>query len=242
MNILKEIPTVAEFSATDGPDPGPWRSGLHSGNIGDIIYSLPTCRMLHINHMILYLCADPGFGGRVLIERSARALAPLLLAQKFIRRVTIIKSNVPWEYANPADLGVDYILDSFRASLTNHRLHLLYAHALPFNLTIDASQPWVTIDQEASDPRLKQQPYIVVGLTNRYRRFDHAYYERLFRDVPADRVFFLGVENDQIERRNIGGTAFHAANFADLARLLANASLFSRQSVVCEPRWPKGSK
>jgi hypothetical protein len=226
MSILKAIPRIAEFSATDGIESGSWRSGLHSGNIGDIIYSLPTCRMLHINHMILNLCVDPGFGGRVLIERTALALAPLLLAQKFIRRVTIIKSNVPWEFASPADLGVDYILDSWRASYTNNRLHLLYAHAVPFNLTVDGSQPWITIDQEVGEPRVKQEPYLVVGLTSRYRRFDHAYYERLFRNVPADRVFFVGIENDQIERRNIGGTAFQASNFVDLAKLIANAALF----------------
>lgn len=226
MSILNSIPKIAEFFAGDETDAGPWCSGLHSGNIGDIIYSLPTCRMLEINHMILNLCVDPGFGGRVLNERTARALAPLLLAQKFIRRVTIIKSNVPWEFANPADLGVDYILDSFRASFTNPRLHLLYAHSVPFNLMVDGSQAWVTIEREPGVVPVKQEHYIVVGLTNRYRRFDHAYYEHLFRDVPAERVFFVGIENDQVERRNIGGTAFQAANFVDLAKLLANASLF----------------
>lgn len=226
MSILKEIPCVADFFATGATDSDYWRSGLHSGNIGDIIYSLPTCRMLGINHVILNLCADPAFGGRVLIEGSARALAPLLLSQKFVRRVTIVRSNVPWEYANPAVLGVDYILDSFRASYTNHNLHLLYAHAVPFNLTVDGSQPWITIGRDFDDPQVHQEPYVVVGLTNRYRRFDHAYYEHLFRNVPADRVFFVGVENDQIERKNLGGTAFQTSNFVDLAKLIANAALF----------------
>ncbi|GAB5099243.1 hypothetical protein [Caballeronia sp. HLA56] len=226
MSILEAIPVVAEFFASEESNPVSWRSGLHSGNLGDIVYSLPTCRALDINHLILNVCADPGFGGRVLTEGAARALVPLLLAQGFLRRVTIIKSGVPWEYASPSDLGVDYILDSFRASFTNHRLHLLYAHAVPFNLMVDGAQPWITLDEKASKPRIKEEPYIVVSLTSRYRRYGHAYYEYLFRDVPADRVFFVGVGNDQIERRNIGGTVFQTSNFADLASLLANAALF----------------
>lgn len=226
MSILEEIPVVAEFFVSEDVIPDSWCSGLHSGNIGDIIYSLPTCRMLNINHIILNICADPRFGARVLNEQAARALAPLLLAQKFIRRVTIIKSGVPWEYANPADLGVNYILDSFRASYTDPRLHLLYAHAVPFNLMVDGAQPWVTVGQSAPEQQTKQEPYIVVGLTSRYRRFNHAYYEYLLRNVPADRVFFVGIGTDQIERRNIGGTVFQTANFMDLAKLLANAALF----------------
>lgn len=227
MSILQEIPVVAEFFSVSGSESGPWRSGIHSGNLGDIIYSLPTCRMLDINHLILNLCTDPRFGGRVLIERTARALAPLLLAQKFVRRVTIIKSNIPWEYASPAVLGVEYILDEFRASYINPLLHLLYAHAVPFNLTVDGSRPWVVVDQDASESLVgTREPYVVVGLTHRYRRFDHAYYEYLFRNVPAERVFFVGIETDQIERRNIGGTVFTSANFVDLAKLIAGASLY----------------
>ncbi|WP_322042788.1 hypothetical protein [Paraburkholderia sp. J67] len=227
MSILKAIPVVSEYFASDDQrNSDSWRSGLHSGNIGDIVYALPTCRMLDINHLILNVCVDPGFGGRVLTEQSARALVPLLFAQKFIQRVTIIKSGVPWEFANPADLGVDYILDSFRASFTNPRLHLLYAHATPFNLMIDGAKPWITTGVAADDADAKKKPYIVVGLTSRYRRFDHSYYEYLFRDVPADRVFFVGVGSDQIERRNIGGTVFQTESFLDLAKLLANSALF----------------
>lgn len=226
MTILQAIPVVADFFSPDAHDSDSWRTGLHSGNIGDIVYALPTCRMLEINHLILNVCADPGFGGRVLTEQAAKALVPLLLAQKYIRRVTIIKSGVPWEYANPVDLGVDYILDSFRSSFTNARLHLLYAHATPYSLMVDGALPWITLDEGTSAQRIKQEPYIVVGLTSRYRRFDHAYYEYLFRDVPADRVFFVGVGNDQIERRNIGGTVFQTTNFMELAKLLANSALF----------------
>ncbi|MBB3258027.1 hypothetical protein F4827_002893 [Paraburkholderia bannensis] len=227
MTILKAIPIVSEYFASDDDrNADSWRSGLHSGNIGDIVYALPTCRMLDVNHLILNVCADPGFGGRVLTDQAAKALVPLLFAQKFVRRVTIIKSGVPWEFANPADLGVDYILDSFRASFTNPRLHLVYAHATPFNLMIDGARPWITIDAAPITDKVKQQPYIVVGLTNRYRRFDHAYYEYIFRDVPADRVFFVGVGSDQIERRNIGGTVFQTESFLDLAKLLANSALF----------------
>ncbi|WP_250502464.1 hypothetical protein [Caballeronia sp. AZ7_KS35] len=227
MSILEAIPVVADFFASEESNPDSWRSGLHSGNLGDIIYSLPTCRALEINHLILNVCADPAFGGRALSEQAARGLVPLLLAQGFIRRVTIIKSGVPWEYANPGDLGVDYVLDSFRATFTNPRLHLLYAHAVPFNLMVDGVRPWITFQGKPQQtPGEHDKPYIVVSLTSRYRRFGHGYYEYLFRDVPADRVFFVGVGSDQIERRNIGGTAFQTANFADLAGLLENAALF----------------
>src|SRR5271157_1728136 len=90
-----------EFPDSDLASGQPLKSCIHSGNAGDIIYSLPTVKELGAKHYVINLCTDPGswlFGGRTISFNTARALAPLLLSQSYIKRVTITASNLPLEF------------------------------------------------------------------------------------------------------------------------------------------------
>ena len=226
MNILNAFPLVLDLRKSDYKESAPPVSALHSGNMGDIIYSLPTCDLLGVNHYIINICSDPAFLNRTISERSARALAPLLLAQKNLSRVSVVKSNVPWESVVPKDIGVNYVLDTFRLNFANPKLHLLYQHALPYNLHVDGSKPWMLAESFPGEEELPNHPYLVVALTPRYRRFPSSYYEELLKNIPPEAIYFVGTEFDQIERMNIAGVAYQTEDFRNLARLIAGASLF----------------
>ena len=208
--------------------------GLHSGNLGDIIYSLPTAFSLGVTHYVINVCADTAFGNRVMTSDAARALAPLLLGQGTINRVTVVQSQVPWEYVSPSSIGVDYVLDTFRINWTEASLHLIHRHALPFGIKVQGLQPWlqrdVFISEAARDASLDgsvpKHPYVVIGLTSRYRKFDEHYYQDLLRDVPADRVVFVGVEGDMPQKINVPGTYLRFNDFRELAEVIAKAALF----------------
>lgn len=76
-------------------------SGIHSGNAGDVIYSLPTVQKLGIRHLILNVYRDPN-PLRSLTEQNARALVPLLLAQEYLDRVTLVSAGVPLNRSTPS--------------------------------------------------------------------------------------------------------------------------------------------
>jgi hypothetical protein len=203
-------------------------SALHSGNLGDLIYSLPTAYALGVTHYVLNICSDPTFGGRNLTREGALKLAPLLVDQGPIRRVSVIQSHVPFEYAEPAKIGVDHVLDAFRQSWVELPFHLMQRHAIRFGIRVDGSRPWLTSEpcQPEDLPEGIRKPYVVVGLTSRYRRWGGEYYASLLRDFPADRSIFVGVEEDLVHKRDIPGAFLKATDFKVLARILAGASLF----------------
>jgi hypothetical protein len=227
MNLLDLFPPILDLVSEEPAPRGP-ACAVHSGNIGDVVYSLPTAFSLMAGHYILNICSDPGFGGRVMTREAALKLAPLLLGQGTIRRVSVIQSQVPLEYAEPARIGVDYVLDSFRANPVEPRYHLVHKHAFPFGIRVDGAPRWLHSEAEREDdlPAGIRKPYLVVGLTSRYRRWGDEYYASLLRDVPAERIIVVGVEADLIHKTNIAGAFLKPADFRQLARVLAGSALF----------------
>ena len=227
MTLLDLFPPILDLNS-DASDRSPTVSALHSGNIGDVIYSLPTARLLKVTHYILNVCTDPSFGGRVMTREAAVKLAPLLLGQGTIRRLSVIQSQIPLEFAEPARLGIDYILDVFRVCSADPTLHLAYRHALPFGIRVDGSKPWLESEmvRDQDLPTGIKKPYLVVGLTGRYRRWGDEYYATLLRNVPADRVVFVGVDEDLAHKTNIPGAYLRPTDFRQLARVLMGSAYF----------------
>jgi len=225
MAIWDQFPLLLDLRREKTSSSAPSVSALHSGNLGDIIYALPTCYLLGVNHLVLNVCTDPAFGGRILTDQAAKSLAPLLLAQRNIERVTVVKSNVPWEYAQPSDIGVDYILDGFRAYGSVKNLHLVYQHAAPYKLNVDASKPWLSVPKSATN-HVPRKPFLVVGLTARYRRYERDYYEKLLCDIPPEFIYFVGLPVDQIQRLGLPGEVYQTDDFAALAAFIQKAVFF----------------
>jgi hypothetical protein len=208
---------------------------LHSGNIGDVIYSLPTAFALGVTHYVLNVCADPTFGHRVMNSDAAEKLAKLLINQGSIRRVSVIRSNVPWEFAEPSSIGIEYVLDAFRGNWAEDGLHLIHRHALPFGIKVRGDKRWVASGSrlDGDVPAATADRYIVIGLTRRYRRWGDDFYADLLRDIPAEHIIFVGVEGDLPHKVNLPGAYLQVDDFAQLARVMTSAAL-----VIGNPSFP----
>jgi hypothetical protein len=219
MKLFDLFPPIHE----EGYLAGPAVTGIHSGNLGDIIYSILTIRKLEINHLVLNLCTDPFFSGRTLTKASALSMAAFLVSSKIVDKVSIVNTQIPFEYTDPQAWGLNHILDRFRSKGYDQRLHLAFQHSLSFGIQVDLNEPWLP---KIKGQRKFPQPYIAVGITSRYRRFDNGYYEQLFREISPDQLVFIGTPFDQMERCSIQGHLFQSENFSEIAQVLCAAELF----------------
>jgi hypothetical protein len=192
-------------------------SGIHSGNAGDIIYSLPSVRALGIRHLILNVYRDPD-PLRRLTERNARALAPLLLAQEYVDRVTLVTAGVPLESVDPKCIDVDYVLDRFRNEDAGH-VHLMQAHANALHAEIDANAPFLHVP--AGTPEASE---VVLALTPRYR----ALTDEFLRDLMLyfDDILILAIPDEWRSVAGIPGRVRQCADFLEMARLIQQAGVF----------------
>jgi hypothetical protein len=195
----------------------PQVSGIHSGNAGDVIYSLPAVRALGIRHLILNVYRDPN-PLRKLTEQNARALAPLLLAQDYLDRVTLVTAGVPLESVDPGCIDVDYVLDRFRNEDTE-RVHLMHAHAKAVHAEIDANAPFLRVPVET--PEVNE---VVVALTPRYRNLT----DEFLRDLMLyfDDILILAIPDEWRSVAGIPGRVRQCADFLEMARLIQQAGVF----------------
>ncbi len=192
-------------------------SGIHSGNAGDVIYSLPAVRALGIRHLVLNVYRDPK-PFRELTEQNARALAPLLLAQDYLDRVTLVTAGVPLESVDPACIDVDYILDRFRNEDIG-RVHLMYAHAKAVHAEIDVNAPFLRVSAET--PEASE---VVLALTPRYRDLT----DEFLRDLMLyfDDILILAIPGEWRSVAGIPGRVRRCADFLEMARLIQQAGVF----------------
>jgi hypothetical protein len=207
--------TIEDFRQNDRV--APQVSGIHSGNAGDLIYSLPAVRALGIRHLILNVYRDPN-PLRNLTEQNARALVPLLLAQDYLDRVTLVTAGVPLESVDPACIDVDYVLDRFRNEDPEH-VHLMYAHANAVHAEIDANAPFLRVPVET--PEMSE---VVLALTPRYRGLT----DEFLRDLMLyfDDVLILAIPGEWRSVAGIPGRVRQCADFLEMARLIQQARVF----------------
>jgi len=207
--------TIEDFRKNDAA--APQVSGIHSGNAGDVIYSLPAVRALGIRHLILNVYRDPK-PFRELTEQNARALAPLLLAQDYLDRVTLVTAGVPLESVDPACIDVDYVLDRFRNEDIG-RVHLMYAHAKAVHAEIDANAPFLRVSAET--PEASE---VVLALTPRYRDLTDEFLRHLM--LYFDDILILAIPGEWRSVAGIPGRVRRCADFLEMARLIQQAGVF----------------
>lgn len=191
----------------------------HSGNIGDIIYSLPTILELSKNGKAhLFLQTDqPGIyehafhplGNKMLNTKTVDMMKPLLLYQSQIATVN--------EYDGGA---VDYDLDIFRSysfSLNNGNIIHWYYHV--FGVYYDTSLPWLKapIDTQYADK-------IVIARSHRYRSplIDYSFLKKYPNKI------FLGVEEEYKDMKAmLPDLVFKpVADFLEMATIISSCKLF----------------
>ncbi|HYE32118.1 MAG TPA: hypothetical protein VEH27_11865 [Methylomirabilota bacterium] len=176
----------------------------HSGDVGDILYSLPAMELL--GGGILYLSQSPETRALMTAQRI-RALAPLLEQQTMVKRVACHTGQ-----------AVRHDLDRFRFAGGSN---LVQAHIAGQGCKEHwpRSAKWLRAEPKEIEP-------VVINATFRYRN-------RFFpwQQVVAaykGRMIFLGLPDEHWEfEANYGPIPFYqAADFADMAGVIAGCELF----------------
>jgi hypothetical protein len=154
---------------------------LHSGSLGDVIYSLPTIQALG--------------GGRLYIKRALfhdgydqfDALHRLLIHQPYITEVL----PYPAQYAQfeyDPDIHIDYDLDKARLQQNRGRIHIIKRHLDAMGAHKKNWQlPWLTVP----DIDIKY-PYYLIQLTPRYRLNSRVNWRHILEQLAGHAVYFVG--------------------------------------------------
>jgi hypothetical protein len=214
------------------------RTALHGGKLGDIIYALPTCRALGVNHLVLSTFLSTEDRLRSFPYSAAQQIVPLLLAQPYLREVSIVKSPFPLEKAGPSFPGIYYNLDTFRL-MPRHRIgdaiyqvprfchfddedapsHLGEHFAAAVGIQVDLSEPWLFVE-----PSPKTLGALVVSLTHNWRSYSDQYWRTLLKGIPN--LVFVGTEVE-FHRADLPHARFiPTKDHFELASLIAGARGF----------------
>lgn len=194
----------------------------HSGNAGDIIYSLPTIRRifdLTSTKISIYLKIDqkleiPSYykhplGNVMLNESMAKMLVPLLASQDYIHHCAIWSNET-----------IDINLDDFRKSgisLSQGDIARWCSYIL--GITPELHKPWLKVQAETN---FKNS--IVIARSERYRNplIDYSFLNKY------DDVVFIGVrsEYDDMKKSIPKIKWITVDSFLDLAQIIAGCKFF----------------
>jgi hypothetical protein len=178
---------------------------MHSGDIGDIIYSLPTIRALGGGKIFL----NPSEPTHKFNEDSARLLIPLLVAQPYIDDVAIYNGE-----------EIDCDLNKFRSCLSLGVTNLTEAHLKAFDLPISLkNKQWLDVGKR----KIKR---IIFNRSARNRNTDFPWKELAKRF--KDQSVFVGLKEEHEEFvESFGHIPFHKVHdFLELAEIINGADLF----------------
>lgn len=215
------------------------RVALHSGKLGDVIYALPTCRALGINHLVLNVHLPPDEPLRWMDAHAAKSLVPLLLAQGYLRKVSVTECDLPLEHASGGIEGVEFNFDRFRHvarhlvgppprrlsrqvvrySPDRHPVHLAQVFAASQGVRVDAAEKWLE-----APPSPESAGTVVVSVTRNWRTYPDWYWPLLLDGLSRAR--FVGAPGER-ERAGLSHLAELAApDHLALASHIAGCDLF----------------
>lgn len=181
------------------------RSFKHSGDMGDIIYALPTIRVVGGGHLFL---SKADFTRNQPNAAYLANIGPLLTCQSYVNSVQLYDGR-----------SVAFDLDLFRF-IKNDCTNIAARHLRAFGL------PESEIDQQWLDVEPKRVASVVLNLTSRYR--NSCFPWTAVRKKYHKKAVFLGTEE---EHRNF--VAFHGkvdhyktANLLEVAEVIAGCELF----------------
>ncbi|MGZ3763306.1 MAG: hypothetical protein ACXVB0_13820 [Mucilaginibacter sp.] len=195
---------------------------VHSGNAGDIIYSLPVVKKLHemtsipvnfmlkLNEPLEVFPGDTHPLGKVMLDQTmADNLKELLISQNYIHSTEIY-----------SDQRIDLDLSSFRESgieLNNSNIARWNFYTTGINT--DLSKPWLNVDA-----RTEFSDSIVLARSSRYNNplIDYSFLS------DYKNIVFVGVRSEYDRMRKIiGGLHWHPVkDFLELAEVIKGSKLF----------------
>jgi len=207
---LPEMPVIAA---------GQRASFKHSGNAGDIIYALPSLRMLAgeqgaklslaLNVPMRDRKLKHPLGGVQLNQKMYDMLTPLLSRQDYIKELAVYDGT-----------PVDYDLDVFRdAPFRMDRLGICRWYFYLFGIACDLSKPWLKVEP---DPAYKDR--IVVARSKRYRNLTFSY--KFLQQYGAPVFVGLADEYEDFRSQVPQAEWVEVNDFHQLARIIAGSRLF----------------
>lgn len=185
----------------------------HSGDLGDILYSLPTVRALGGGHLILTNRVNTR---AQMSLRSFNNLAPLLRCQPYLAKVSYCITPPT----------VDYDLDQFRAYWANNLCYgksIAYFHAKTFGMDINLdTEPWLFVDKSRS----VYTPFVVFARSTRYRSPDFPW-KTVYNEYRKEAVF-IGTHDEWLDFCTAVGPVKHypTPDLREMARIIAACALF----------------
>jgi hypothetical protein len=193
-------------------------SFCHSGNCGDIIYSLPTVFELSKNGKAnLYLKIDqPGkydnyhpLGNVMLNKKMVDMFIPLMKYQPQINECAVYNAEV-----------VDYDLDVFRNySFLQDRGNIARWYFYVYAISPSLHKPWLIAPLQTS-----YNEYIVIARSHRYRSplIDYSFLQKF------KKIIFLGVEEEFVDMKQmIPNIEFKKVkDFLEMATIINSCKLF----------------
>lgn len=185
-----------------------------SGDIGDVVYSLPTIRALGIELVYLNYQAKyklSGIGKTKFSEAGAKAIQPLLEAQTYIKHVAFYDGQ-----------AINYDLDIFRRVQKDLAFQNL-AHAIASTFSVDISiteQQWLYVEP------VRKEKIVLFNKTDRYLNplIDWHSYDQ-FLPFSA----FVGLESEHrkfCKEMDFNIPFYQTENLLQLAQLIAGCDLF----------------
>ena len=191
----------------------------HSGDLGDIIFALPTVRAL--GGGILYLDPDGGFSSPLtkiadkvrtkLTATLIESFRPLLLQQSYIAEVREWHGEV-----------VDHDLDEFRRHLRVNNLS--DSHLAAFNLPLsERDMAWLNV----SEPIVIEGRPIVINRSVRYQG-NHVFWEMSLPKMKETAVFVGYAKEHEIFEYTFGHEVkyYPTPDILSLARVIAGGRKF----------------
>jgi len=199
----------------------------HSGNLGDIIWSLPTIAHYGPGELHIVLGGVPAairkynngpvfpeYEGR-LSQKDYDLIAPLLEAQPYITKVQ------PY-----TDAQVDYDLDEFRGTVGQaFTKNFIETFAQTFNY-VPTYNPWLFVDT-------KQVAEFVITRTTRYHSPKTSTIPRWMTYIKelnfADRGVFIGLPDEHQQFQdlfNVEIPYYKCNDFLDMAQVIAGCEVF----------------
>jgi glycosyltransferase involved in cell wall biosynthesis len=194
----------------------------HSGDLGDVIFSLPTVRALGGGILVLGPDAGPHGTREKMTRKRADILLPLLKLQPYIKECG---------YAEKAGVNIKYNLNAFRETMVRNSPHanLAHVHLLTFNKPLtECDTAWLQVDKPVSIPGYP----VLVTKTLRYP--GNLDWSQVLRKYGKEIAFIGTPEEHMAFCQKYGPVYFHPTkDFLEVARLIAGCELFITNQNGC---------
>jgi hypothetical protein len=205
----------------------------HSGNSGDIVFSIPT-----INH----LAQRHGEQATVYIK-ALKYAEPYPDQYEFVRDLLIqqpgIKEVLPytppdddWSYFKWKGIKPDYDLDEARHQRNRGRIHIIKRYFDQFGINEDHTKPFLKIDQINK----RYEKYALIHLTERWNGYQYDW-KRIYDEARErhSKVYFIGFECEYVDFhvRYADIEYVPTIDLLDMARLIRDCeALYCNQGVA----------